>query len=300
MDLWIWLSIGAALAQTLRFMLQKQLKTAGLTNTGATYARFIYSAPLVAVLVLMYQPLSAQAWPQLSPGFWAFAMIGGLAQILATVCVVAVFSHRNFAVGITLKKSEVVITALFGFVVLGDVISWMGAVALAIGLVGVLILSDPPGGEGRFLHRIWNRAAGLGLLSGVFFAVSAVGYGGATRALVEGDLILRAGLTLAVVTASQTIAMTGWMLWRSPGEITRVLGAWRVAAPLGVASMVGSYGWFSAFAIQNVTYVFAVGQVELIFSIAVSALFFKERIAPREFLGIAVLAIGILALILFV
>ena len=61
--------------------------------------------------------------------------------------------------------------------------------------------------------------------------------------------------------------------------------------------MAGSVSWFSAFTLQNAAYVQALGQVELVFSIAVSALFFRERITGRELAGIAVLGLSILALI---
>ncbi len=39
-------------------------------------------------------------------------MTGGIAQMLATACVVALFGRRNFAVGVTLCKTEVILTAL--------------------------------------------------------------------------------------------------------------------------------------------------------------------------------------------
>jgi len=299
MEAWVLITLGAALAQTVRFMLQKQLKTTGLSTGGATFARFVYSAPLVAVLILVYASTSEQAIPAMPGRFWQFAMAGGLAQILATMCVVAIFSHRNFAVGITFKKTEVVMTAIVGFLILGEGVGMVGAFAIGIGLIGVLVLSDPPGGEGHFLNRIVNRAAGLGILSGVFFAISAVGYRGASLALSHGDTVLRAGTTLAVVTATQTLALGLWLAWRERGQIAVVLRAWRVAGMVGIMSMVGSFCWFTAFTLQNAAYVNAVGQVELIFSIAASALFFKEKISPREFTGIALLSIGILALIFF-
>ena len=53
MDAWIPITIAAALAQTFRFMLQKQLSQTKLTATGATLARFLYSAPLVVVLAVI-------------------------------------------------------------------------------------------------------------------------------------------------------------------------------------------------------------------------------------------------------
>ncbi|KMW60206.1 putative transmembrane protein [Candidatus Rhodobacter oscarellae] len=298
MEAWIPITIMAALAQTVRFMAQKQLKTAGLSTGGATFARFVYSAPLVAVLILIYANASGQPLPGVNGRFWAYAMSGGLAQILATMCVVAIFAHRNFAVGITFKKTEVVMTAIASFLILGEGVGLWGGVAIAIGLVGVLVLSDPPGGEGAWSARIFNRSAGLGIASGVFFAISAVGYRGASLSLEGGDTALRAGVTLAIVTASQTLAMAIWLAWRERGQIMAVLRAWRVAAVVGVMSMIGSFCWFTAFTLQNVAYVNALGQVELIFSIAASALFFREKITSREYTGIAVLTAGILVLVL--
>ncbi len=57
--------------------------------------------------------------------------------------------------------------------------------------------------------------------------------------------------------------------------------------------MIGSFCWFTAFTLQNAAYVNALGQIELIFSLAASALFFRERIAARELAGMALLGLGI-------
>ncbi len=297
MDAWIPITIAAAAAQTLRFMAQKHLKSTALSTGGATLARFLFSVPLAAALVVLYGRGSGQGMPGIGPGFWVYALTGGLAQILATMCVVALFAHRNFAVGITFKKTEVILTAVVGFLILGDRISLWGGVALLIGLLGVLWLSDPPERTGAGWTRFLNRAAGLGLLSGVFFAISAVGYRGAVLALEGGDTGLRAGLTLAIVTAFQTLALGAWLALREPGQIMATLRAWRVAGMVGLLSMVGSFCWFAAFSLQNAAYVFALGQVELIFSVFVSVLVFREKITGREITGMAVLTLSILLVV---
>lgn len=298
MDLWIPITLTAAFAQTLRFMAQKQLKTAGLTTGGATFARFLFSAPLVAAIMVGYLWVSGQDSPGTNGRFWAFAMSGGAAQILATMCVVALFSHRNFAVGITFKKTEVVQTALVSHVVLDESVSERGALAIGIGFLGVLLLSDTPGGTAPWGRRLFNRAAGLGLLSGALFAVSAVGYRGAALSLEAGGVFLRAGFTLAVVTAVQTLVMGIWLVRRSPGQIRAVIAAWPMAGLVGLASMVGSFCWFTAFTLQNAAYVNALGQVELLFSLAASVLVFRERISLREAGGMALLCLSILILVL--
>ncbi|SLN28284.1 DMT family transporter [Roseisalinus antarcticus] len=299
MEPWVYITFGAAAAQTVRFMLQKRLSAGRLSAAGTTFARFVYSAPLVAGLAFGYAATSGQGLPSVPAAFWPYAMAGGLAQILATVCVVVLFGQRNFAVGITFKKTEVLLSALVGVVVLGEGISWRALGAILIGLVGVLLLSDTPSAA-RWHRRIWNRAAGLGLASGLFFGISGVGYRGAALSLPEGDALMRALVTLMVVTALQTLALGGWLLWRQRGEVGRVFAAWRVAGLVGVMSMIGSVCWFTAFALQTVALVNAVGQVELILSALATVLVFGERISRREGIGMVILVVSIVMLILLV
>jgi drug/metabolite transporter (DMT)-like permease len=220
-----------------------------------------------------------------------------LCQILATFCVVLLFATRNFAVGITLKKTETIQTALVGFVILGDKVSLSGMVAIVIGLLGVLILSDPPKAGATGWAKLANRAAGLGLASGLFFAISAVAYRGATLEVASDDPFLRATVALSVVTLGQALGMSLWLRMKEPGELRRVWAARRVAVWMGVTSMAGSVCWFTAFTLQNAAYVFAVGQVDVIFSIIASVVVFKEKITGREFRGIALLTTSILILI---
>ena len=103
---WVLITFAAALAQSLRFMFQKKLKTAGLSTAGATFARFFFAAPFVVAGASLYATQSGQGMPDLPAVFWIHVLIGGTSQILATMCVVALFSHRNFAVGITFKKDR--------------------------------------------------------------------------------------------------------------------------------------------------------------------------------------------------
>jgi drug/metabolite transporter (DMT)-like permease len=107
----------------------------------------------------------------------------------------------------------------------------------------------------------------------------------------------RAGVTLAAVTSMQLIGMAIWLYFRERGEISAVWKARRVAGWIGILSMAGSFCWFSAFALQNAAYVKAVGQIELIFSLMVTVLFFKEKITVREWIGVGVLGISVLAMV---
>jgi drug/metabolite transporter (DMT)-like permease len=298
MPLWIPVTLAAASFQTVRFMLQKVLSSVTLSAAGATFSRFVYSAPLILLLLWAYVAATGAELPALSARFWGFAAIGGLSQILATVCVVALFKERNFAVGITFKKTEVIQTAIVGLVVLGDEVSPLGWLAILIGLAAVLVLSKTKDGPKGIWRQLTGRAPLLGLGSGVLFAFSAVSYRGASLQLLEPDAVLRAAVTLGVVVCLQTAMMLVWLVLRDPGQIARVWAARRVAVWVGLTSMGGSFCWFLAFTLQNAAYVKALGQVELLLSLLASLVFFKEEVTRREIIGMALLVLSILALIL--
>ncbi len=79
MSLWIPFTLLAASFQTARFMLQKVLSMGALSPAGATFARFIYSAPLIALGLVAYLRVTDQTLPALPPAFFGYAMVGGLA-----------------------------------------------------------------------------------------------------------------------------------------------------------------------------------------------------------------------------
>lgn len=297
MSLWIPVTIAAASFQTVRFMLQKSLSSVKLSAAGATFARFAYSMPL-AVGALLLMLWAGHEVPPLTAQFWVYVAIGGTAQILATICVVALFKQRNFAVGITFKKTEVIQTAIVGFLILGDRVSAGALGAILLGLMAVLLLSKTPGGDGAWWRHLTNRASQLGLGSGVLFAFSAVSYRGASLELGDINAWFRALITLAAVVSFQFLSMWLWLLWRDRAELRAVWETRATGVFVGLTSLGGSFCWFLAFTLQNAAYVKALGQVELILSLLASILFFRETITRREIAGMGLLGLSILVLVL--
>jgi len=298
MELWIALSVAAAFFQAMRFMLQKHLAQVKLSASGATFARFVYSAPFALIAAYTYLNVTNHNVPTLAPQFWLYGSIGGFAQIAATVCTVMLFGHRNFAVGLAFKKTEVLMAAIIGLIFLGDLISPLGCLALCIGFSGVLVLSGPIETEGNLWRRLLSPSAVLGLSAGALFGVSAVSYRAASLLVPSSDPFERAVLTLAAVTSMQMLGMAIWLYVRDKEEINRVLKTWRTAIFVGLTSIAGTFCWFTAFTLQNAAYVKAVGQVELIFAFAASTLFFGEQVSRREILGIFLIVASVLLLVL--
>ena len=290
MELWIPITIAAFL-QNVRSVLQKQL-TGRLSVNGATYVRFCYGLPFAWLYLAILS--SSREIPEPSLEFLGYCLAGGIGQMLATACLVASFTTRNFAVGTAFSKTEVVQAAVFGLLVLGDLVSWRVGIGIVLSLIGVLMLSARVGlGEG------WNldRAASLGLLSGAFFAAAIVSYRGAALALGSGDYLIRASFTLAIAIALQTLLMGIYIMVRESGEMRRIGAAWRPSLWVGLIGMLASAGWLTAVTLESAALVRAVGQVELLFTFTASIWFFKERVSFREVFGVALVILGIYVLL---
>lgn len=292
--MWIFFAIGAAFSQNLRFMLQKHLASTGLSAAGATFSRFVWSAPMVLVAVFVALQVTGQHMPTLGAGFFGYAMLGGVSQILATVAVVKLFKHRNFAVASTFSKTESLQAAVLGVLLLGDFIPILGWFALMVGVIGVLILSAHPIAKGV---SVFNAGAGLGLLAGFLFGVSGVSYRAATFNIGADSFVLRAFVTLGFVVCFQTLIMSLYLRYREPDEMLKVFKAWRITFLVGLFGMIGSMFWFLAFTLQNAAYVKTVGQIELVFAALASYFFFNERISWREVMGIGLITLSIFLLI---
>jgi hypothetical protein len=93
-SLWIPLTVAAAFMQNLRTALQKHLR-ARLSTNAATFTRFAFGCPLVILYVLGLHRLAGLAWPEPNRAFVFWVVVGGVAQIVATSCLIHIFAYRN-------------------------------------------------------------------------------------------------------------------------------------------------------------------------------------------------------------
>lgn len=292
---WIPITIWAALCQTTRTALQKQLK-GRLSTNGASVTRFLYGMPLalgwLAVLVFaLGKPV-----PPANLEFILWMLAGALAQIVATNLLIMALNLHNFMVGTAYSKTEAIQAALFGMLLLGETVSLGGVAAILLGTVGVMLMSlknaaDP---KRAFLWGWSERPALIGIASGGFFAVSAIALRAASLSLNEADLPLAAATTLAYTTVFQTVVMFAYLAWREPGEIARVFRAWKPGIMVGIFSAAGSAGWFTAMALQVAAYVRMLGLIEMLFNFLITVLIFREKPGRAEIAGVLLLMLGIL------
>ena len=299
---WIPIVLWAALVQTARNAAQRSL-VAQAGTLGATLARFLYGLPFAAawVLVLHAWPATAAAVPSFHATYFAWLTLGAVSQLAATAFLLAAMKQRNFVVGVAFSKTDALQVAIFATLFLHELPGLVTLLAMGLATAGVVLLSVPrkaPIATATNGTRAWaGLAAAYWLASGAGFALSAVGYRGASLQLPGVSPWLSGGWGVLCAQAIQTVLLGGWLLLRSPASLRAIAVAWRVSLLAGSAGALASIGWFTAFALTSAANVRTLGMVEVVFSYLVSHRFLRERLAPAEQVGLVLVLTGVAALL---
>lgn len=296
-------TVGAAATQTARNAMQRSL-VERLGTLGATHVRFLYGLPFGLAFLAAIAAIAGLDGLEPSWRFASWTLAGAVFQIAGTALMLAAMRERAFVVAIAYVKTEPVLIAAFGFVVLGEALGAQAMLAVALATAGVLLMSlpaahaaaDAPGPQRpRGFARL--RPALLGVASGAMFALSAVGFRGAIVDLGDAPFYTRSTFTLAASLAIQTALLTGWLLARDRRVLREILRAWRPSLAAGAAGALASQMWFLAFSLQAAAAVRTVGLVEILFAQAASRRLFSQRTSRRETLGIVTMVAGLVLLL---
>src|SRR5437660_9107181 len=147
--LWIPFTIVAALGQVARNAMQRSL-TGPLGTWGATNIRFLFGFPFSIAFFAIVLAVSGDHVPWPTAAFWPWLLLGSLSQIVGTGLMLLAMNDRSFVVTTAYLKTEAIQTAIFGFVFLGDHLTWLKVLAIVVATVGVVITALRPGGEKSF------------------------------------------------------------------------------------------------------------------------------------------------------
>ena len=292
---WVFITICAAFSQNLRSTYQKKLQN-NLSDIGSTYVRFLYGLPFVIIYYLFINYNYDNIYIEYTYKFYIYCVVGGLSQIVATFLLLRIFNFKNFAVGTAYSKTEPVQAALFGTIILNEVISILGLVGIIIGGIGVLLISIKTFTKNTFLLNL-DKSTFYGIFSGTLFGISAVLFRGASISLNAPNFVISSGFTLLIVIFIQTLILTIYLLCVDRKQIFMTLYSFKDCIIVGLFGALASICWFYAMSIQNVAYVRALGQIELFFTLAVTTFYFKEKVKLREIFGIVLIIMGILIII---
>src|ERR1700758_1034517 len=200
-SLWIPFTVIAALGQVARNAMQRSL-TKPLGTWGATNIRFLFGFPFSVIFFVVVVLASGDHVPWPTASFWPWLLLGALSQIVSTGLMLMAMNDRSFVVTTAYLKTEAIQTAIFGFVFLGDHLTWLKVLAIVIATIGVVITALRPGGEKGFGEL---RPTITGLVAAAAFALSAVGFRGAIIAVPGVSFVTASSFTLVLGLFLQTL-----------------------------------------------------------------------------------------------
>jgi drug/metabolite transporter (DMT)-like permease len=129
------------------------------------------------------------------------------------------------------------------------------------------------------------------------FGISAIGYRGGILALEHPNFVVAATTTLAVGLIMQTVVLTSYLWLFDRDRLMAIFAAWRPSIVAGFMGAFASQMWFLAFALESAAKVRTLALVEIFFAQIVARSMFKQGLASREGLGIALVVIGVIILL---
>jgi len=294
MSAWIAFTVFAALMQAVRTAGQKQISSS-VSPMGATLIRYIFGLPFALVYLLLISRFSGFTLLSdalINARFVIYALMAGVAQIIATVLLVKCFNFRNFTVGTSFAKTEAIQTAVLGLLFFGSTLSALGWIAVALGVLGIFIVSIPTK-TGQ-----WEpMTVALGTLSGTAFSLTSLWLREASLSL-ELPALKSAAVTLVFMVSVQSILCITYIAIRENNQFSAIRRRIGLAWFVGLTSALGSLGWFTAMTLQNPALVKSLGQVEFIFTLLLTTFFFKEKVTQRELLGVIAIVASVILITL--
>jgi len=295
---WIVVSLFAVLCQTARNAAARSL-TPHVSAPLNSWCRFAFAIPYVAALVIFL--VARHGMPRVSETFFGLCLGIAVTQLSANVALVAAFHRSSFAQSIVLHKLDAVFGAFLGVLFFAEFPSTFGWAGVFVSTLGMALINLARG-EGLWQ---WRRAFHLD--AGAALALTCAALLALTSFLIKEavDELLRLNPRMAErhleavvhvlfhTTWIEVVLLTGSIALSMPAEFRKVPRHAGRMAIVGLASFLGSLGWFWAFSIALVAYVRAVSQVEAVFAVAISFFVLRERRVTRQIPGILLVIAGI-------
>ena len=291
--LWMIATLIASAAQTARNAMQQSL-TATIGTIGATQVRFLYGFPFALMFLFGTSWVTGVAVPPINKMTFAFGVSGAIMQIIGTILMLAM-RLRSFAVATAYLKTEPVLVAIAGALVLEEHLDLYAWLAIVVATIGVVVLTWKPQ-EGD-LGSAWKPAL-FGIGAGGCFALAAVLFRGGILWLEPAPFYLMASTMLAWSLGIQSfLLMVGMLVFDRPALVNS-MKAWRQSLFAGFMGAFASQFWFIGFSLTSAANVRTLALVEVVMAQGVSRGLFKQKTSLRELSGMALVVGGVATLLL--
>ncbi len=280
---WMIFTVFAALMQSIRTAGQKAMGNT-FSPMANTCVRFLFGLPFAILYFLILLSVTESPGINYTSEFFVYAFLAGTSQIFGTVMQIILLGRRNFATGTVFVKSEVMLTAIIGLTFFDDILGLRSLAGILMCTLGIGFL-----GIGNQKGFRWRHLSGpsvmMGLGAGLGFSLASLFIRRASLSLNTG-FMLSAATCLLLVLVLQTTIMALYIGLFERNQWRIIFSKLKQSVFIGVTSVAGSIGWFSAMTLIQASYVRALGQVEVVFALIITYGFFKETPKRFEWFGI--------------
>ncbi|PEQ13343.1 multidrug DMT transporter permease [Novosphingobium sp. PC22D] len=292
--LWVAFTLVAATAQVVRNGAQAGL-TRRIGTLGATQVRFVYGFPFAILFLGTTRWWTGEALPLPGREALGWVALGAISQIAGTALMLVSMNARGFGVAYAYIKTEPVIVALLGALLLAEMPTPLAWAAIAVVTAGVILASTPPRELGRLVGDL--RPAATGVASGACFGLSAIAFRGSIEDLSQGGFLIRSMTMLAISLGLQTLILGAWLAMRDRPAFAASLREWRASIGAGFLGALASAGWFVSFSLTSAANVRTLGLVEMPLAALLSRRLSGKSLAGHEWAGFALVTGGVALLL---
>ncbi|MDD3335108.1 MAG: EamA family transporter [Eubacteriales bacterium] len=281
--MWIAMALLSALFAGMTAILSK----IGVRNTDSTVATAIRTTVVLVFswLLVFIRGLQTQM-SALSLHTYLFLFLSGLCTGASWLCYFHALKLGTVNQVTPVDKSSTVLTMLLAFFFLGEPLSWMKALAMALIMAGTLLMIErkPVASGDKASKRGWLLYAAL---SAVFAALTAI-LGKVGIQDVPSDLGTALRTIVVLVMAWVMVLVTG-----KTGEVRKVDrhdGKFIILS--GIATGLSWLCYYRALKDGQASIVVPLDKLSIVVTILFSYLFLKEKLSRKALVGFGLLILG--------
>ena len=286
--MWIIFAFGAAIFAGLTAILAK----IGIRNVDSNLATAIRTVIVLVFSCLMVLIVGSQnTIDNTSNKTLIFLVLSGLATGASWLCYFKALQLGNVNKVAPIDKSSVVLTMILAIIFLQEAVT----VSKIIGLITI--------GIGTYLMTVNMRTDGEGIANfrWLFYAVLSAVFASLTSILAKVGI---EGVESNLGTAIRTVVVLimAWvvvLVVKKQGEIKHIdKKSWLFICLSGIATGASWLCFYRALQIGQASIVVPIDKLSIVFTVAFSFFFLKEKLTMKPFIGLVFIVAGTLVLLL--
>lgn len=288
--MWVAFACGSAFFAGITAILAK----CGIREADSTVATAIRTIVVLAFAWVMVAVVGSSGQiGSIKPMTWVFLGLSGLATGASWLCYFKALQLGDVNKVVPIDKSSTVLTMLLAFLLLGEPLSWVSVVAMALILAGTLMMierkPDAPSAGVPSMGGSWLVFA---VLSAVFASLTAI----LGKVGIEG---VESNLGTAVRTI--VVLVMSWVMVGVTGKAGTVRAVPRrellFICLSGLATGASWLCYYKALQDGLTSVVVPIDKLSILVTIGFSRLVFGERLTARSGAGLALIVAGTLLMV---